>query len=130
MGLKFKLVKENNSLYIDFDEAYWAIDNICIYPEGDSTYVHFEVWAYPSRESRKHNNEAMEESTLSFGGASHTIVDSRLYRFFCECPVTRVFPDSVPIDRSAQKDSCYSYFKKTYLDGVINYENVFEEDQN
>ena len=130
MGLSFKLAKENNSLYTDFDNAYWAIDNICIYPEADSTFVHFEVWAYPSREARKHNNEAMEGSTLSFGGASHTIVDSRLYRFFCECPANTVFTAGVPTERSKQKDICYSYFKKNYLNGEIAYTDVYEEGQN
>lgn len=128
MGLKFKLKKELNHIYEDFD-AYWAIDNIVVYPENGQSYVHFEVTAYASRDAKHKDKESVREplpNEIPFGGAISPIYDAALFKAVQEIPTASVF-SSVPSSISAQKDILYAYVKLLLQNAGVSYEDILEE---
>ncbi len=131
MGLKFELKKELNHLYVDFPDAYWAVDNISVYPEGDKTYVHFEISAYANRESRLMEGQRVQEPTakdVPFGGAVRPVYEPVLFHATQEIPASWLF-SAVPTTISEQKDVIYSYVKTMLDNAETQYEDVLEEGQ-
>lgn len=129
MGLKFKLAKEFNHIYADFDNAYWAIDNIVVYPENRQSYVHFELTAYASRDAKHKNMQTVAEPSpkeIPLGGAVSAVYNTELYKAVQELPTANLF-DTVPNTISAQKDILYAYIKTLLDNAEITYEDVLEE---
>ena len=127
MGLKFKLPKESNHLYADFNEAYWSVDNICIYPEGNTSLCHFEFSAYASREAKKMNMMDIPTPSILIGSALSSKYNPLLYLATQDVNTEALFPNGVPNTIGEQKNIVYAYLK-SQLNG-IEFEDVFEEGQ-
>ncbi len=124
MGLKMDLSKENNRLYYDLKDAYWAISSLEYFMVGDSFGIEFSLCAYPSRDSKLANSSATTSSTLPFGGNAQTY-DSEVYRWNVSLDVTDIFPDgSVPAGKDAQYTAIYNWIK-AYTG--LPFEDVLEE---
>ena len=131
MGLKFKLAKQYNHIYADFNDAYWAIDNIVVYPENGQSYVHFELTAYASREAKHKNMQNVAEpkaTEIPLGGAVSSVYNTELYKAVQELPTATLF-DTVPNTISAQKDILYEYIKSLLTNAGVAFENVLEDEE-
>ena len=119
MGLKMTLSKENNSLYCDFVDAYWAIDSVM---HGIET-VSFRLVAYPSRDAKLANQFTQVNPTLGFGRATYKMVDSELYIMPFDAPAEDIFPNGIPLGKDAQYTAIYTWIK---IYTQLPFEDVFE----
>lgn len=129
MGFLINLPKTSNRMYMDFEKAYWYLDNIrVIYDDNDIQKVLYDVTAYPSREIR--DNEGLWLApAYPFGQPTSSRVDSCLYSFTDIHAVSEIFPDGIPYDKVQVKKILYEHFKQ-YLDSLgIEYTDVLEETQ-
>ena len=126
MGLLMTLEKENNVLYHDFHDAYWAIEDLRFQNDEGDSYTLFSLRAYPSREAKLKKREIFN-STLSFGGAESNVYSTVLYSWDGVLKTELVFPEGIPISEQEQKDAMYP-FVISYLN-LGDYTPVFEEGQ-
>jgi hypothetical protein len=71
VGIVMNLDKSQNALFHQFEQAYWAIENVAFGSDGadGSVMVSFNFSAYPSRESKKAMEQLTEPvSNGKFGG--------------------------------------------------------------
>ena len=121
MGLRLTLSKENNTLYYDFFDAYWHIENI-VYT---TTQVGGVLKCYPSRESSL-KNETKISPNLNIGNSIFPLVDACIYRWDFIFDLSKVFKDNIPLDKNEQITSIYEYVKK-YTG--LPFKDVYEEEQ-
>lgn len=123
MGLLLTLPKEKNALYYDFEDAYWAIDNVFYSCDRIDFFLH----AYPSRESKKKNYSILENPSFGYGSANGAgSVSSDLYTWHVTMSLTKVFKDgSIPAGKDAQYTAIYNWIK-WYTE--LPWKDVFEED--
>ena len=120
MGLKLTLSKENNPLYYDFVNAYWAITNInytvnqCI----------FKLEAFPSRDAKYKTRTPLEGTTLPIGCASSPMFETNLYEWDGTFMISDIFPSGIPLDANEQKTAVYNFIK-SYTS--LPFEDVFED---
>jgi hypothetical protein len=124
MGLQFTLPKENNAFYTDVIDAYWSIDDIAMGKDGDAIMVRFEFTAYPSREAKLMQNTMVGQ--LMFGGPIFPHVNAALYQWIGLFQASEIFPDGMPIEESAQKDTLYPFIKD-FL-GLLDAIDVLEDE--
>jgi hypothetical protein len=132
MGFLMPLSKTSNHLFLDFEKAYWSIDDIVYetaarYEDGEKTVanlVSFNLNAYPSRES-KHNMNSSTSPQYPFGGCASIAVNPVLYTWRAIFTTTEIFGDTVPTDANEQLAILYAY-AKNYL-GLSDVVDVLEE---
>ena len=106
MGLKLTLEKEKNQMYYDFENAYWAIDEINYTTE----LLYGKLICYPSREARKKQGEKVN-SSLSVGGSYFPTVECLLYEWEFATKISSVFPNGIPLSVDEQKTAIYNWVK-------------------
>jgi len=124
MALQMPLDKENNHLYVDWESAYWVVENIRVGNQNGLATVAFDFCAYPSREARLAFLMPIA-SNLPFGGPSRIAVEPILYQWTAVFPATSVFGESLPLTESGQRAVLYP-FVKTYL-GLAEAVDVLED---
>ena len=132
MGLSIRLSKQYNHMYTDYPDAYWSVDNICIYPEGDESYLHFEITAYPSREAKKQKDAVIQEpaaKVIPFGGAVKATYEPELFKATQEIPTNYIFKTSVPNTIAEQKEYVYAFVKDALQNAGVTFSDVLEEGQ-
>ncbi len=109
MGLSMTLAKDKNRMYHEFEDAYWAIDNV-IYSFDQ---IDFQLMAFPSREAKLMNYSMLENPSIGYGSAYGAgTVDSPLYLWHVRMELTNIFPDgSIPAGRDAQYTAIYNWIK-------------------
>ena len=119
MGLQLTLDKTKNHMYMTFEDAYWAIDNVVYTTE----LIDFSLKAYPNRESKLMDRHILENPSIGYGSGKNT-ADSSLYEWHVTMNLNEVFTDgSIPAGRDAQYTAIYNWIKEyTQLDWV----DVFE----
>ncbi|MFA7126356.1 MAG: hypothetical protein WC182_02175 [Bacilli bacterium] len=128
MGLLMNLPKENNSMYLDFLEAYWAIGKISFGSNGGdgSVMCSFNFSAYPNRDSKKATEALVEPSIMGgFGGPLHSVVDSCLYRWTGLFRASDIFPTGIPTTSDEQLALLYPFVKQ-YLN-LVDVVDVLED---
>ena len=120
MGLSLTLTKEQNTLYHDFENAYWAINDLSY----DTTSCYFRLNAYPSREAKLKNLTTLENPTIGFGSSGSKVVNSILYTWEVQLAISDIFPNGIPLDSDEQKTTIYEWIK-TYT--KLPFEDVLEE---
>lgn len=124
MALSMRLPKDKNQLYFDFEDAYWAIDNVFFTTDT----VDFSLFAYPNREAKLMNYSILPEPSIGYGspiGAGS--VNSALYQWHVTNDIHLIFPDgSIPAGRDAQYTAIYNWIKE-YTE--LPFEDVLEENQ-
>ena len=107
MGLQLTLDKTKNSMYTTFVDAYWAIHDV--YYTTDM--VTFTLEAYPSREAKLMEGQALEDPSIGFG-AGDSPVYCRLYTWHVLEPISEIFPNGViPVGKDAQYTAIYNWIK-------------------
>ena len=120
MGLLLELAKEKNTMYFDFENAYWSIEDL-IY---STTNFAFSLSAYPSRESKLMNNSVLEDNSIGFGSSGSNVINSLLYIWKVQLSIVDVFPTGIPLSSDEQKTAIYEWIKSyTKLD----FEDVLED---
>ena len=119
MGLKLTLSKENNTLYHDFLDAYWHIDNI-VYT---TTQVGGVLKCFPSREASLKSGTQISPN-LPIGNSIFPLVDACIYRWDFIFDLSKVFKDSIPLNKNEQVTAIYEAVKE-YIG--LPFEDVFEE---
>ncbi len=107
MGFLLPLSKTQNTLYHDFDPAYWAIDDLSY----DTTSCYFRVNAYPSREAKQMDKCVLDNPSIGFGSCGNNVVSSILYTWEVQIAITDVFPTGIPLDSDVQKTMIYEWVK-------------------
>ena len=109
MGLQLTLPKTKNQMYFDFENAYWAIDNVLFSYE----IIDFSLIAYPSREAKLHDRMILVDPSVGFGGpAGAGSVSCALYQWHVTMALTEIFPTGqVPAGRDAQYTALYNWIK-------------------
>ena len=107
MGLQLSISKNDNDLYADFENAYWAIEDISY----STAYGYAELYAYASRDAKYKNGEAIKDYSFSFGGAVSPVYNTRIYRWSLTFPLSTVFPDGISLSENEQKTAIYEYVK-------------------
>lgn len=120
MGLLLPLSKTKNTMYYDFDQAYWAINDL-MYSE---TACGFTLNAYPSREAKLMNNTILDNPTIGFGSSGTNVVDSILYTWNIQVAILEIFPSGIPLNPDEQKTAIYNWIKD--FTG-LPFEDVLEE---
>lgn len=124
MGLLMNLPKQDNVLYIDFNNAYWSIDSIIFSNGSDGiNYCTFTFNAYGSREAKLMNLTPIE-LTLQFGGPIGIAYTPKLHQWEGSFKSTDLFPTGIPVNESDQKDVLYMFIK-SYLN-LTDYTDVLE----
>jgi len=113
MAILMNLPKEDNILYTDFPNAYWSIENIIFSTLNGCSYTQFNFCAYPSREA-KYKTLFPVETTLNWGGPVGMAYTPKLHSWEATFPTADIFPGSIPVSESDQKDTLY-LFVKAYL---------------
>ncbi len=108
MAFKKQLSKENNTLYFDFPDAYWRIENIHFTTEGGEFYVQFELKSYPSQDTAWNTQDPQK---LAFGDYRHIYNDLYVWRAVIKW--SDITTDSVPNNETEQKDILYTHIKNT-----------------
>jgi len=107
MGLQYTLRKDKNSMYYDFIDAYWAISNVVYGVDS----ISFRLKAYPTRESKLMDLQTLENPSIGYGSGG-VVVDSSIYVWNVNMPITNVFPDgSIPAGKDAQYTAIYNWIK-------------------
>ena len=107
MGLIMDLPKHCNSLFTDFRDAYWSIDELSY----DTSSCYFLLCAYPSRDARKMDLQPLENPTVGFGACGMGVVKSELYRWRAIFPIIDIFPEGIPLSSDEQKARVYDWVK-------------------
>ena len=118
MAIEIKLPKELNHLNIDFDKAYWVIQDIGMRIDLDNQVRYgFTLNVYANKYSKECTDKHKENVDVFKGiGYSFVPVSTRdnniLYQWrFIDTP-TIIFPQGIPISRDQQLTSCYEYLKQ------------------
>lgn len=119
MGLQMTLTRDNNSLYCNFIDAYWALDGVM----HDIESVSFRLVAYPSREAKFANQTLHVNPTLGFGRPYRNTVECELYIMPFSAKAVDIFPNGIPIGKDAQYTAIYNWIKN-YTQ--LPFEDVFE----
>ena len=99
-------------MYKDFPDAYWKVDSIMFTNMDGESYVTFSLDAYPDRDSSKKMLNSIEYSnTIPIGGTPKIAYEPRLWHWEASFKTSDVFPSSIPITESAQKDVLYQLVK-------------------
>ena len=123
MGLKLTLKKEDNFLFHDFVDAYWVVKDV----RHNLTSTGFDFSCYPSREASKLEQTEMPTPSIPVGDSvDHSVYTPLIYRWFCEVPISYIFPNGIPVSSDEQKTIVYNWIKN-YTG--LPFEDVFEEDQ-
>lgn len=123
MGLQLTLPKEKNTLFYDFVNAYWALENVSY----SADYLNFSLQVFPTREARLQNRMKIKSPSLGYGYAVGQVVDSLLYTWTERVPITDVFPSgSIPAGKDAQYTAIYTWIK-AYTG--LPFEDVLEEEE-
>lgn len=125
MGFLMNLPKTDNSLFADFENAYWSIEDLGVgIPEeiiqNADMVLRGELRAYATRDSKYHGGQTIQTG-LPFGGDG-MYYNPVLYRFYFQFNVVDVFPEGVPVSYGEMKAKVYPFLLK-YLglaDNVIN----------
>lgn len=112
MGLQFTLRKENNFVYMDIPDAYWAIEDIGIGTENGRTLLRFAFRAYASLEAKRKKGMPVQYEDIAWGASYIEIYSPVLYEWIAEFPVADVFPSGIPITEAGQKDVLYPFLKQ------------------
>ena len=107
MGLLLDLPKEKNTMYYDFDNAYWVIENLSY----DTTACGFELNAYPTREAHQMENTILKNNSIGFGSCGSNVVNGLLYAWNVELAIIDVFPTGIPLSPDEQKTAIYEWIK-------------------
>jgi len=121
MALQKTLEKENNSLCADFKDAYWRIDNLTFYNNGEADLTRFCLNCYASKEASRKSVELFINPTLPFGGSPEGGIKPILYTWVAEFYTKDIFPNGIPNSLEKQKEILYP-FVKNYLG--IDFEDV------
>jgi hypothetical protein len=111
MAIQMKLGKENNHIGVDFEEAYWVLENVGSKIEGDSVMFGFNFNAYSNKEACHKTQAFSEVSLLSFGGSIEINFSSKLYTFFGTYQSDYIFPNGIPTTREEQLIALYQLVK-------------------
>jgi hypothetical protein len=128
VGIVMDLDKSQNALFHQFEQAYWAIENVAFGSDGadGSVMVSFNFSAYPSRESKKAMEQLTEPvSNGKFGGPVMNIVESTLYRWSGIFRASDIFAVGIPVLKEEQLEILYP-FVKSYLK-LTDAQDVLEE---
>ena len=106
MALQMTLAKDKNTMYFDFPNAYWVIEDL----NYTTTAVVFRLNVYPNRESKLMQNHVLENPSVGFGGAMN-VVSSRLYTWQAVTEITNIFPSGIPLSVNEQKTAIYEWIK-------------------
>lgn len=126
MGLKLTVNKEDNSLYADFIDAYWRVDNIVFSNANGESYVSFELNTYPSRESASMNLQPITTNTFPVGGATAIAYNTKIRTWLATFKTNEVFTGSIPLSEAEQKDIIYPFIKA--YTGITDWVDVLEEE--
>lgn len=107
MGLQLTLKKKDNSIYADFEDAYWSIENI----QYTTTYGYADLYCYPSREAKYKKGEEIKDFTISVGGGMSPVYEPRLYHWAFTFPIADVFSVGIPLSEDEQKTAIYNWVK-------------------
>ena len=107
MGLQMTLTKENNKLYHDFQNAYWAITDL-VYGVDQMSFL---LRAFPTRDAKLKDRSPMDPPTLPIG-SGETVVDSHIYEWRAQFAIADIFPNGIPIGRDAQYTAVYNFIKQ------------------
>jgi len=107
MGLLLDLPKEKNTMYYDFKEAYWVVENLGY----DTTSCGFQLNAYPTREARIMDKNILSNPTIGVGSSGSNVVNSILYTWNVQIAITDIFPNGIPLDSDTQKKAIYEWIK-------------------
>ena len=109
MGLSMLLPKDKNRMYYDFEDAYWAIENVFFSYEQ----IDFTLTAYPNREAKLKNYSILPNPSIGFGSAVGVgDVGCQLYEWHVRMALTEIFPDGqVPAGKEAQYTAIYNWIK-------------------
>lgn len=123
MGLSMTLPKDKNQMYFEFEDAYWAIDQLLY----TTDLIDFRLVAYPTREAKLKNYTTLENPSIGYGTANGAgTVACGLYTWHVSMDLTIIFPDGViPAGRDAQYTAIYNWIKE-YTQ--LPFEDVFEEE--
>lgn len=123
MGLSMTLPKDKNTMYYEFEDAYWAIDQL-IYT---TDLIDFRLVAYPNREAKLMDYKTLDNPSIGYGSANGAgTVSCGLYTWHVTTALTDVFTDgSIPAGKDAQYTTIYNWIK-AYT--KLPFQDVFEEE--
>lgn len=121
MALQMTLAKDKNTMYFDFPNAYWVIEDL----NYTTKAVVFRLNVYPNRESKLMQNHVLDNPTVGVGGAMN-VVSSRLYTWQAVTEITNIFPNGIPLSADEQKTAIYNWIK-SYTG--LPFIDVLEEEQ-
>ena len=106
MALQMNLAKDKNTMYFDFPNAYWVIEDL----NYTTAAVVFRLNVYPNRESKLMQKHVLENPSVGVGGAMN-VVSSRLYTWQAVTEITNIFPSGIPLSEDEQKTAIYNWIK-------------------
>ena len=123
MGLKLTITKEQNHLYTDFIDAYWAIEELSY----DTDNCYFRLAAYPSREAKKMNLVPITDKSFPVGTSAQPVTSTMIYRWEAIIAIKDIFSSYLPLDSNVQKTMIYNFIK---AHTGMPFIDVFEEENN
>ena len=112
MAIQMKLLKENNHMNIDFNNAYWVIENVGIKIENESLLYGFDFNAYANKESCDNSRNFKEVKLLNFGTSKELVVNSLLYSYRGIYQASNIFPEGIPNNKDEQLAILYPFIKQ------------------
>ena len=112
MAIQMKLLKENNHINIDFNNAYWVIENVGIKIENDSLLYGFNFNAYANQEACENSRIYKQVDLLNFGSPKETVINSLLYSFRGIYQASYIFPEGIPNNKDEQLAILYPFIKQ------------------
>ncbi len=126
MGMLFELAKTENYLGIDFEQAYWAIDDVGIGEQSGVFGLGMTLHAYPTREAKKLTEEQAIVGQKPFGASTSYNYNAVLYEFNLFLPINTAFPDgNIPASLDGLKTRAYNIIK-AYLN-LTSVVDIFEK---
>ena len=114
MGIMMRLPKEANTLYYDFESAYWAIENISFGSQGGdgSVMVSFLFSAYPNRDAKQKTTSLEQVQQFStFGGPTSMMYEAQLYQWAGIFRASDIFLHGIPTSFTEQLAILYPFIK-------------------
>jgi len=112
MAIQMKLGKDNNHIGIDFNDAYWVIENVGFKIENNSILFGFKFNAYANEETCHKTQNLTEVTLLGFGSPINAIHNSILYTFIGLYEASYIFPTGIPVTKDEQLVILYTFIKK------------------
>lgn len=124
MALSLTVTKANNSIGIDFKDAYFVIDTLRYEDTDSGNMTVFELNAYPDRESSKRTGQVVNPD-LPFGHSMSSVYDGKIYTYLGVFRTVDIFGSSIPTDKDMQKRIIYPFIKEKFKN--VPFEDVLED---